>query len=206
VEDAITGLLGTSTWVPLGTSTRDASTWEGDVLRGDALADLDNDPRVTSFIEEIAREIAPGKAPAYRYAAAISREERPLPRPEFVQWKRRLLRECGVVSRPAVSLAVLPGEVSPHARCLWPLIELLIHVRLLGGTSPHDPLPLTRRFLRRWVPMSEGAVRAAMEELEALEFVMRAGTYPVKGMRPLNLWLVRVRDEHSGASQELPPA
>jgi hypothetical protein len=56
------------------TSTRDASTWEGDVLRGEALADLDNDPRVASFIEQMASEIAPGKAPAYRYAAAISRE------------------------------------------------------------------------------------------------------------------------------------
>lgn len=72
------------------------------------------------------------------------------------------------------------------------MIELLIQVRVLGGTAAHDPLPLTRRFLRRWVPMGERHVRAAMEDLEGHEFVMRAGTYPVKGIRPMNLWVVRL--------------
>lgn len=84
------------------------------------------------------------------------------------------------------------------------MIELLIQVRVLGGTAAHDPLPLTRRFLRRWVPMGERHVRAAMEDLEGHEFVMRAGTYPVKGIRPMNLWVVRLLNP-PGPS-DIPPA
>jgi hypothetical protein len=117
-----------------------------------------------------------------------------VPPSEYGQWKRRLLLACGLVEHPAVALAVLPSEVSAHARRLWPSIELLINVRVLGGTPATDPLPLTRRFLRRWVPMSERSVRAAMEELEAKGFVVRAGMHVPEHGRPMNLWLPRALD------------
>lgn len=197
VEIAVTGPLGTS-------STRDSSTWDGGVLRGDDLAAWDDDLTVVDFVNQVADNVEVGKPPAYRYAAAVSGEARSLTAPEYGQWKRRLLLECGVVPRPTVSLAALPGDLCAHAHRLWPLIELLIQVRVLGGTAAHDALPLTRRFLRRWVPMGERPVRAAMEDLEAHEFVMRVGTYPVKGIRPMNLWVVRLLDA-SGPS-DLPPA
>ena len=204
-RDELTSQVEIAVTVPLGTSsTRDSSTWDGGVLRGYDLAAWDDDPTVVDFVNQVADNVEVGKPLAYRYAAAVSGEARFLTAPAYGQWKRRLLLECGVVPRPAVSLAPLPGELGVHARRIWPLIELLIQVRVLGGTAAHDPLPLTRRFLRRWVPMGERPVRAAMEDLEAHEFVMRAGTYPMKGIRPMNLWVVRLFNA-SGAP-DLPPA
>jgi hypothetical protein len=200
VESAVRG--------PLGTSTRDStwdgkSSWDGDVLREDDLAAWDDHPTFVSFINEIAGNVAAGFPPAYRYAAVVSGEERKLSKPEFVQWKRRGLLDSGAVPRPPVLLPALPDELSVHAHRVWPQIELLLQVRVLGGTPARDPLPLTRRFLRRWVPMREGQVRTAMEELEAREFVMKAGTYPTKGTRPMNLWVVRLLDPDASV---LPPA
>ena len=121
-------------------------------------------------------------------------------------WKRRLLLDSGFVPHPAVALAELPLEAGVRARELWPSIELLIQARLLGGTPAEAPLPLTRRFLRRWVPMGETPVRTAMEELIALEFVTRAGRHIPNRGRPMNLWCVRLEGE-AGVNQmpELPP-
>jgi hypothetical protein len=180
---------------PLGTSTRDNSTWDGEVLRGDTLAAWDDDPGVIRFVEEKARAVERGKPLAYRYAAAISGEARRLGGSEYGLWKRRLLLDGGFIQHPAVALAVLPTGAGSHTRRLWPAIELLICARLLGGTPVDDPLPLARRFLRRWVPMGERSVRTAMEELEALEFVILVGTHVPEGGRSTNLWRVRGWEE-----------
>ena len=192
MEVSVTPPLGTSA-SPLRTSTRD-STWDGEILRGDALAGWDDDPRIRDFVNQVASGVELGKPPAYRYAAAISGKARLLSRPEYGHWKRRLLLDSGAVQRPTGGLAALPADAGDHARRLWPSIELLIQVRLLGGDSVDDPLPLTRRFLRTWVPMGETPVRAAMEELEALGLVIRDGTYCANGGRRMNLWRV-AKDE-----------
>jgi hypothetical protein len=191
---------------PLGTSTRDYSTWDGEVLRGKTLADWDADPRVIRFVEELAAGIEPDQPVAYRYAAAISGEPRRLRRPEYGLWKRRLLIHSGLVQPPDVALAVLPGGAGDQARQLWPSIALVIQARVLGGTPADDPLPLTRRFLRRWVPMGEGSVRTAMEELEALDYLIRAGIYRPKGGLPTILWQVRAGEAAVSLTLELPPA
>ena len=183
VEDSIRG--------PLGTSTRD-STWAGEVLKGDALAAWDDDPRVIRFVEDVAGTIESGRPLTCRYAAATSGQVHDLSASEYGVWKRRLLLESGLVPHPAVALAVLPVDAGVHARELWPSIELLIQARLLGGTPADAPLPLTRRFLRRWVPMGERPVRTAMEELIALEFVTLADTHVPNRGWPMNLWCVRV--------------
>jgi len=182
--------------VPLGTSTRDLSTWDGEILAGAVLASWDDNSAVIRFVDEVARGVEPGKPLAYRYAAAISGEARWLPRSEFVVWKRRLLLDGGFVERPVVSLAALPEDASRPARQLWSSIELLVQARLLGGTPAHDPLPLSRRFLRRWVPMGEGSVRTAMEKLQAIRFVTPAGVYEgSNGRRPTKLWRVHLAKE-----------
>jgi hypothetical protein len=93
-------------------------------------------------------------------------------------------------------LAALPQSAGLHTRLLWPSVELLAKARLLGGSAVEDPLPLTRR----WVPMGETPVRAAMEELEALGHVTRAGSYvPLNGLRTI-LWQLRLDSDAGRAS------
>lgn len=181
---------------PLGTSTWD-STWDGEIQRGETLAAWDDDPRLIRFVDDIAGGIAPGKPPTYRYAAFLSGEERYLRPSEYGVLKRRLLLDAGVINHPLVPMAVLPVSAGLHTHRLWAAIELLVQARLLGGTSIHEPLPLTRRFLRWWVPMGEGSVRAAMEELKTLEFVVPTSDFDSaimkSGHRPLKLWRIKLQ-------------
>jgi hypothetical protein len=116
-----------------------------------------------------------------------------LGRGTFPRWKRLALLESGLVGVPNVSLAQLPTEASDSTHVLWEAIELLIRVRVLGGESASDSLPLSRPFLCRWTPLSERATRSGMESLERWELIRRAGAHTkTGGRRPLTLWTVEV--------------
>jgi hypothetical protein len=176
---------------PSKPSTRDSSTWDGAVLSGADLAAWDENAAVNRFVDRLAAGGAPDKPLGYRYAAAISGEERFLGKPELGNWTRRLLIEGGFVGRPPVALAGLPDGAGAATRELWPAIELLVHARVLGGTPASEPLPLSRRFLQRWARMTEARVRAAMEELESLGYVQREREEALANGRRLILWSVR---------------
>lgn len=124
------------------------------------------------------------------YAATVASHYQPLGRAEFPCWKRRALLEAGSISLPAVTLAPLPEEATEETSELWTAIALLLRVR---GEPATEPLPLTRRFLRRWVPQSEWVVRQGMEYLEKKRLVWRVANYlRPGGVRPTTLWRVEL--------------
>ena len=164
-------------------------------LVGAELAAWDDDEALVRFVEERAGDLLPGEPEADRYAASVTGTPRKLSRPERGVWKRRLLIDAGLVEPPPVVLARLPEEACTATRELWPQIQLLVQARVLGGMPATDPFPLSRRFLRGWARMSERAVREAMEELEWLGYVERAGTYPARRGVPGLTWRVRLAGE-----------
>jgi hypothetical protein len=125
------------------------------------------------------------------YASSVAGYFHPVGRTELPTWKRRALDEAGCVSLPAVTLAALPEDAPDVTSELWAAIGLLLRAR--GGPAT-DPLPLARRFLRRWVPQSERAVRRGMEYLEEKRLIWRVA-YHVQpgGTRPTTLWRVELR-------------
>ena len=130
------------------------------------------------------------------YASAVSGEFHWLSAGTFPRWKRRALLDAGLVGVPDVRLVGLPDEASDATRELWTAIELLVRVRVLGGETARDPLPLSRPFLCHWTPLSERSTRTGMESLECWELIRRDRPHMKSGgRRALMLWTVQIADD-----------
>jgi hypothetical protein len=130
------------------------------------------------------------------YAAAVSGEFQWLSAGAFPRWKRRALLEAGLVGTPPVALAELPCDISEPVCLMWDAVELLVRVRVLGGERARDALPLSRRFMCRWAPLSDRSTRTAMETLERRDFIWRVSRWAKSGgQRPLTLWGVKLAED-----------